>query len=265
MICPKCREKKKLGSGGVRSIIARHYNRDICLKKAQELKIPKTVVKQREQSTLDTFKSFFGVKKPNTVPSAAPSSSAILSRQINADAGPAQPTLSLPDPPTTNLTGYRKSLHDLAHRLQIPAELARNDFLAAFDHSPASYDVPGEDIDTVWEQSLSSVLHAAFRWGEKSEAFETLVAGLDPRRLMKILDFITYWVDKRRLGEGLIEARVLHLLTEIEKWSVSLLHARLQSSPDNAGESLVSQTRAHRVEQLHTRIFLSYPLLNVKQ
>lgn len=239
MVCPRCLTPKKLGSGGVRAVLKRHYGTDKCNAAREALKRPtKKIVDKKEQSTLQSFKSFWGPKKSSAVPStvtkpglifskSSPGSAPIVVNDQSHAESSTQTTQHTKSVPAASTLGYRNILNDIADRLASPNEDTINDFLAVFEHPPSIHDpdvnVP---IEEVWEESLNALFHQAFKWGATTDEYRKLVGGLTPQRLKGLVRFIEYFVDIRGLGEGVIEARVLRLIEEINKWCVQALYLK---------------------------------------
>lgn len=169
MVCPKCLTPKKLGTGGVRAILKRHYGTEKCIAAEQKLKRPaKKLVEKKEQSRLESFKSFWGPKKAKSVASTVAPPPVISSVPKAQSSGATHPTtlpaVSKPGNPSSSTEhvepiGYRNTLRDLARRLVRPAESDINDFLAVFKDSPLLYDCDTHaSIDEVWEESVSGVI-----------------------------------------------------------------------------------------------------------
>ncbi|KAF6746419.1 hypothetical protein DFP72DRAFT_1076427 [Ephemerocybe angulata] len=222
-ICPRCGKHVNLGKIGMSILTKVHYGTPTCdkiMKKREDAKKRD----QDEKKKADKMRSWFGLgtkKKAALVPTTTQSPTVIHAAPPPAKTTtvlhPASETLPPPPPPNppTNPTSPWDELLDLAARLPEPIDRSSN-YLAEFDALPASYDIPGMDNDELWEESLNSVLHRAFGWGD--ELGKETVAGLQPERLRGLVRFLDYFVRVRGMSGGLFEGRVNRVIEGVKRW-----------------------------------------------
>lgn len=93
-------------------------------------------------------------------------------------------------------------------------ECEGEDLLSAFACDPASHDNPHISDEDLWEEVLNPLLKGVLGWGTSLEV-EAVVRGKRDG-LMGLAPFIEYYVQRRRVNEGLLEGKLAHLMDGME-------------------------------------------------
>jgi hypothetical protein len=93
-------------------------------------------------------------------------------------------------------------------------------FLAPFLEPPNVYNDSTLLNDDLFEESLNSMLHKAFKWGESIT--ENNFQGLQPATIEGFADFVEYYVGGRGLSEGYLQGCVDQVMEGLKTWSVTI-------------------------------------------
>ena len=111
---------------------------------------------------------------------------------------------------------FIKTLRNLVKDLpaSVP-EASEFDRLAVFGQNPKEFDDAALETDELWEKTLNGVLKSTLGWGTEGNMDEIIRRGR--WGLDGLVDFATYFVEKRGVSGGLFEGKLTHLVMALEK------------------------------------------------
>lgn len=170
-------------------------------------RVPVSRIPSQTQPPAPVIAPQAGIPEPanqdNTIPELVSDS------DPEADLNPTLPTVQFYKTALANtIQALVDALPDNEHR-------EGHDFLSALACDPASHDNPNISDEDLWEEVLNPLLKATLGWGTSLDV-EAAVKGKRDG-IMGVAPFVEYYVQRRRVSEGLLEGKFTHLMEGMNK------------------------------------------------